>query len=41
LRATGCCHNCDAELSALGQLFCDTDCARDYERRQWARRMRA
>jgi hypothetical protein len=41
LRPTGRCYNCDAEVAAPEQLFCDVECAQDYERRQWASRMRA
>jgi hypothetical protein len=41
LRPNGCCYNCDAVLATPEQLFCDRDCAHDYERRDWAIRMRA
>lgn len=41
LEATGRCHNCDEPLKLPGQLFCDTFCADDYERRVRAERMRA
>jgi hypothetical protein len=35
---TGHCHNCEETLKSLGQLFCDQECAKDFERRQRGRR---
>jgi len=32
----GHCHNCDEPLGRAGQLFCDRDCAQDFEKRQSA-----
>lgn len=37
LPATGACHWCDALLPA-GARFCDSECCRDFEREQAARR---
>jgi hypothetical protein len=37
LVATGHCHNCEQRLERPGQLFCDQECARDYELRERAR----
>jgi hypothetical protein len=38
LMGTGHCHNCEEALGSLGQLFCDQECAKDFERRQRASR---
>jgi hypothetical protein len=40
LKPSGRCHNCDEPLSLQDLLFCDADCAEDYERRLRAERMR-
>ena len=40
LKPTGHCYNCEEALPLENQLFCDTACAQDYERRMWAQRMR-
>jgi hypothetical protein len=34
LIGTGHCHNCEEALDNLAQLFCDQECAEDFERRQ-------
>ena len=34
LQSTGKCHNCDEALEDRDQLFCDRDCARDFEKRE-------
>ena len=34
LIATGHCHNCEQHLERPGQLFCDRECARDFEKRE-------
>jgi hypothetical protein len=39
LESTGHCYYCEEALPIAGQLFCDRDCARDYERVSWAQRM--
>jgi hypothetical protein len=39
LAPLGYCHHCEETLPIAGQLFCDTDCARDFERVSWAQRM--
>lgn len=39
LESTGYCYFCDEPPPVMGQLFCDRDCARDYERVSWAQRM--
>jgi hypothetical protein len=31
---SGHCHNCDEQVKHAGQLFCDLDCARDFEKRE-------
>jgi hypothetical protein len=31
LRPTGCCHNCGNEEGIEDRLFCDSDCAADWE----------
>jgi len=31
---SGHCHNCDEQIERAGQLFCDRECARDFEQRQ-------
>ena len=40
LKPTGHCYNCEEPLKRPDQLFCDMDCAQDYERREWAAKMR-
>lgn len=30
VKPTGFCHNCEAELSTPGQLYCDEDCEKDH-----------
>jgi hypothetical protein len=40
LKPRGHCYNCDEALQLADQLFCDADCAHDYERREWASKMR-
>lgn len=39
LEALGRCYHCEEPLPVPGQLFCDRDCATDYERVTWAQRM--
>ena len=39
LEGLGLCHHCEEPLDVYGQLFCDLNCARDYERVTWAQRM--
>ncbi len=39
LESLGLCHHCEETLRMPGQLFCDRDCAADYERVSWSRRM--
>lgn len=34
------CHNCDEQLESSTQLFCDSDCAEDYQKRKFARSQR-
>lgn len=36
---TGHCHNCDEHLRA-GQLFCDQECASDFEKRERGQALR-
>ena len=31
---TGHCHNCEQQLDRAEQLFCDQECARDFEKRE-------
>ena len=31
---SGHCHNCDDQIERAGQLFCDRECARDFEKRE-------
>ena len=31
---SGHCHNCDEHIKHVGQLFCDQECARDFEKRE-------
>jgi len=40
LKPCGRCYNCDEPLRLSEQLFCDIECAEDYERRLRAERMR-
>lgn len=41
LKPKGHCYNCDEPLKLADQLFCDADCAHDYERVEWANKMRS
>jgi len=36
LMPLGHCYNCDEHVERSGQLFCDQECARDFEKRQRA-----
>lgn len=38
LQATGECHYCGEHLKQEGQLFCDIDCANDWEQEQALRK---
>jgi hypothetical protein len=31
---SGHCHNCHEQLGRAGQLFCDRECAQDFEKRE-------
>jgi len=36
LVASGHCHNCEEQLERFGQIFCDRECAQDFEKRERA-----
>lgn len=40
LRPKGVCHNCGETLTQNNQLFCDSDCREDYEKRRHANSQR-
>lgn len=39
LKPNGKCHNCGEDIT-MPQLFCDSDCAEDYQKRKFARSQR-
>lgn len=40
LKPQGFCHNCKEKVSTDTQLFCDSDCAEDYQKRSFANSQR-